>query len=126
MSILSKYKVEQDKKRLLMGSKWMNSNRVFTTEEGGDMHPDTPSKTLDKVIKKHNLKRISFHGLRHTCISLQISSGVQAQIISRRAGHSSVSVTHNVYSHFFNNEFKEVANKMNEFLYDEKMEETIN
>ena len=61
-----------------------------------------------------------------TIISLQISSGVQAQIISRRAGYSSVSVTHNVYSHFFNNEFKEVANKMNEFLYDEKMEEAVN
>lgn len=80
------------------------------------MHPDTPSQILNKIIKKHGLKRITFHGLRHTCISLQIASGIQAQIISKRAGHSNVTVTHNTYSHFFDNEFKEVANKMDTFL----------
>jgi integrase len=46
-----------------------------------------------------------------------ISGGVQAQIISKRAGHSNVSITHNVYSHFFENEFKEVAEKMDNFLH---------
>lgn len=117
LQILKKYKLEQDKQKLLLGSKWQNSKRVFTTNYGEDMHPDTPSKILDKIIKKYNLKRITFHGLRHTSISLQIFSGVQAQIISKRAGHSSVSVTHNIYSHFFDNGFKEVADKMDNFLH---------
>ena len=62
-------------------------------------------------------KRITFHWLRHTSISLQISSGIQSQIISKRAGHSSVSVTHNIYSHFYDNGFKEVADKMDNFLH---------
>ena len=117
LQILKKYKNEQDKQRLLLGNKWQNSQRVFTTNYGADMHPDTPSKILDKIIKKYNLKRITFHGLRHTCISLQIFSGVQSQIISKRAGHSSVSVTHNIYSHFFDTGFKEVADKMDIFLH---------
>lgn len=59
--ILKKYHVYQNEKRLLLGEKWQNSNRVFTTEYGADIHPDTPSKILDKIIKKYNLKRISFH-----------------------------------------------------------------
>ncbi|MBE5822100.1 MAG: hypothetical protein E7311_05920 [Clostridiales bacterium] len=80
------------------------------------MHPDRPYKVLKHIIKKYNLKDISFHGLRHTSISLQISSGIQTQIISKRAGHSNISVTHSIYSHFFDNEFKEVANKMDYFL----------
>lgn len=117
LQILKKYKIEQDKQRLLLGDKWQQSQRVFTTNYGGDMHPDTPSKILDKIIKKYNLKRISFHGLRHTSISLQISSGIQSQIISKRAGHSSVSITHNIYSHFFDSGFKEVADKMDNFLH---------
>lgn len=116
MQILKKYKIQQDEQKMLLGDKWQNSIRVFTTNYGADMHPDTPSKVLDKIIKKYNLKRITFHGLRHTSISLQISSGIQAQIISKRAGHSSVSVTHNIYSHFFDNEFKEVADRMDSFL----------
>ncbi len=71
--ILRRFQIEQYEKRLLLGNLWKNSGRVFTTEYGADMHPDTPSKILEKVIKKYNLKRITFHGLRHTSISLQIS-----------------------------------------------------
>ena len=116
INILKKYQKEQLEKKMKLGNKWKNSKRIFTTEYGADMHPDTPSQILDKIIKRHQLKRIRFHGLRHTCVSLQISSGIQAQIISKRAGHSNVTVTHNTYSHFFDNEFKEVANTMDNFL----------
>lgn len=116
VEILKKYKKEQLEKRIKLGNKWGNSKRVFTTEMGNDMHPDTPTKILEKIIKRHNLKRITFHGLRHTSISLQISRGIQVQIISKRAGHSNVTVTHNTYSHFFEDEFKEVANVMNDIL----------
>jgi len=117
LELLKKYQKQQLENKIRLGSKWGNSKRVFTTDYGADMHPDTPSQILNKIIKKHNLKRITFHGLRHTSISLQISSGIQAQIISKRAGHSSVTVTHNTYSHFFEDEFKEVANAMDSFLH---------
>lgn len=116
LDLLKRYQTQQLERKMHLGNKWQNSNRVFTTEYGADMHPDTPSQILERIIKKHNLKRITFHGLRHTSISLQISSGIQAQIISRRAGHSNVTVTHNTYSHFFENEFQEVANKMDILL----------
>ena len=116
IEILKAYQKEQLENKLKIGNKWEDSKRMFTTIVGGDMHPDTPSQILEKIIKKHNLKRFSFHGLRHTSISLQISSGIQAQIISKRAGHSSVSITHSIYSHFFDNEFKEVASAMNNIL----------
>ena len=116
ISILKKYKNQQQRNKFKLGDKWENSKRIFTTNLGGDMHPDTPSQILEKIIKKYKLKRISFHGLRHTSISLQISSGIQTQIISKRAGHSSINTTHSIYSHFFDNEFKDVANKMNNIL----------
>ena len=116
MQILRQYKKEQSEQKMLLGSEWKNPKRVFTTDYGEDMHPDRPYKILKQIIKKYNLKDITFHGLRHTSISLQINSGIQTQIISKRAGHSNVSITHNIYSHFFDDEFKEVANKMDTFL----------
>lgn len=116
LQILKKHKSEQDKQKLLLGNKWQNSNRVFTTDYGRNIYPDTPSKILEKLIKKYDLKRITFHGLRHTSISLQITSGIQSQIISKRVGHSSIAVTHNIYSHLFNNVFKKVADKMDSLL----------
>lgn len=116
IEVLKAYKKEQLLNKLKLGNKWQNSKRIFTTALGGGMHPDTASKIFNKIIKKYNLKKISFHGLRHTSISLQISKGIQSQIISKRAGHSSIAITHLIYSHFFDNEFKEVANTMNNIL----------
>ena len=101
---------------MLLGSKWEESKRIFTTDYGADMHPDTPTKILDQVIKKHNLKSITFHGLRHTNVTLIIFKGIQTQIISRKVGHASVQTTDRIYSHFFEDEFKDVANVMEEFL----------
>ena len=77
--------MSQSEQKMLLGSKWNGSKRVFTTDFGDDMHPDRPYKILKHIIKKYNLKDITFHGLRHTSISLQISSGIQTQIISKRA-----------------------------------------
>lgn len=112
INILKKYKVEQMEKKIKLGSKWGNSKRVFTTDYGYDMHPETPSQIFETIIKRYRLKRITFHALRHTSISLMISKGIQVQVISKKAGHSSVQVTHNTYSHFFDSEFKKCANEM--------------
>lgn len=80
------------------------------------MYPDTPNKILDQVTKKHSLKRFTFHGLRHANVTLITSKVIQTKIISRKIGHSSMQTTDRVYSHFFKNKFKDVANVMEEFL----------
>lgn len=112
MQALKELKREQNLNKLKLGSKWENSNRVFLTDTGGDMHPDTPSQILSSIIKKYDLKHVTFHGLRHSNATLLIEKGVQLQIISKRLGHSSIGITHNVYSHFIQEEFEEVANVM--------------
>lgn len=118
LKILKAYEKNQLLMRMRLGSKWGNSKRVFTTDYGYDMHPDTPSSIFDKVIEKHNLKSINFHGLRHTSISLLINKGIPIQLISKRAGHSNTGITYNTYSHFFDDSFDAVADTMDEYLKD--------
>ena len=113
---LKKWKIEQAKQQLRMGNKWNASKRIFTNVIGQDIHPNAPSKILNKIIRDNNLPHITFHGLRHTCITLLISRGVQTQIISKRAGHSNITTTHQIYSHFINDEFKNVADTMQDIL----------
>lgn len=81
------------------------------------MHPNTLSAILTKIIKRHQLDYINFNGLRHTGISLQIELGIQPQVISKRAGHSNLNTTHNIYSHFFESSFEEVPEKIDVFLH---------
>ena len=116
VKVLKEYKTEQNINRLKLGSKWGNSPKVFLTECGNPIHPDTLGGVLEKIIKKYNLKKIKFHALRHTSVSLLISQGVQVQVISKKVGHANVTTTHTIYSHFFDDEFKECANVMDNIL----------
>lgn len=117
LNILKEYRKEQMKKKLLLGSKWENSKRVFTTETGRDIHHDTPYSIFKKILRKYGLKDIKFHALRHTNASLKISEGIQPQIISRSLGHSSVQITDKYYSHFFEDEFKDMSNTLENSIF---------
>lgn len=116
LDILKQWKKEQLQQKLLLGSKWEGSNRVFTTDYGADIHPDTPTKIFKKILKKYNLREIKFHSLRHTTVSLMIRKGIQPQLISRKVGHSSVQTTDRIYSHFFEDQFKDVPNVMDDLI----------
>lgn len=117
LRILKEYQKEQKEKKLRLGSKWGNSKRVFTTEFGEDIHHDTPYQIFKKIIKKYGLKDIRFHALRHTNASLKIGEGIQAQIISKSLGHSSIAITHKYYSHFFEEEYEEMSNVLEESIF---------
>lgn len=116
VDLLKRYQKEQLEKQLLLGSKWVKTNRVFTTEYGDNIHPDTPTKIFQKIIKKYNLRPITFHELRHTSISHMIERGIPIQVISRKVGHSSVQVTDSIYSHFFEDEFIQASTSMDDIF----------
>ena len=45
-----------------------------------------------------------------------ISKGIQTQVISKKAGNFKIGITHSIYSHFFDDEFKKAADIMNDVL----------
>lgn len=51
------------------------------------------------VIDNHNLRRLRFHDLRHSCASLLVANGVPMKAIQEWLGHSTFNVTANFYSH---------------------------
>ena len=116
IDVLKQWKKEQLQQQMLMGSKWEGSKRVLTTDYGADIHPDTPTKIFKKILKKYNLREITFHGIRHTTVSLMIRKGIQPQLISRKVGHSSVQTTDRIYSHFFEDQFRDVPNVMDDLI----------
>jgi integrase len=69
----------------------------------GPQDPDSLSKAFDRLVAGAGVRRITFHGLRHTHISHQLMDGVHVKIVSERAGHASVSTTLSVYAAFIPN-----------------------
>ena len=56
-------------------------------------------KKLNSNSCKHNLKKIRFHNLRHSCASVLLAQGVPMKQIQEWMGHSDMSTTANIYSH---------------------------
>lgn len=99
LSMLKEYQVWQKKQRLLLGNKWVNTNKLFTKWNGEPMHPDTLSGWFHKFIKKNGLPDISIHSLRHTNTTLLIANGIPLKTVSSRLGHANITTTGNIYTH---------------------------
>jgi len=52
-----------------------------------------------ELVAKAGVKRIKFHGLRHTCATLLLQAGTPVHVVARRLGHANVGMTLNVYAH---------------------------
>ncbi len=61
--------------------------------------PNFVTQHFPIVVKKHNLKPLRFHDLRHSCASLLLANGVSMKAIQEWLGHSTFNVTANYYSH---------------------------
>ena len=72
---------------------------VFSTVDGEMLSPNGVSRAWRQTCKARKLPRVQFHALRHTHASALIRAGVDVLTISRRLGHSSASMTLDVYGH---------------------------
>ena len=98
--LLLEYKKWQDAQQAMLGDAWRDQDgRIFTTDEGAPIHPDSVSKWFTAFVKRTGLPKVTVHSLRHTYASLQISDGVPIVIVSHQLGHAQTSTTANIYAH---------------------------
>lgn len=115
---LKEYYLEALKKRLALGDAWKGGDHffVFSNDEGMAYYPETPYLWFRAFLKKHGLKYIRFHDLRHTSATLLINKGVHAKLISERLGHSNISTTMNIYGHALQSADRDAANKLDSLV----------
>jgi integrase len=77
---------------------------VFPNAAGG--HEDAHNllrRGLHRALDQAGLRRIKFHELRHTCASLLLASGIGIKHVQAQLGHSSATITLDVYGHLMPN-----------------------
>ena len=72
---------------------------VFTDEMGNRFKPRYIEDAFPKILERNGLRKIRFHDLRHTCASLMHKMGLSPKEVQDYLGHSTVSVTLNIYTH---------------------------
>lgn len=97
--LLEQHRAWQEEYRASLGDQWIESDRLFTSADGSPIHPDTLTSWFSGFVKRHNLPKVTLHGLRHTNASLLIAAGTNIRTVSSRLGHSQTSTTANIYAH---------------------------
>ena len=99
LETLAELKKEQDIMKKRMGTAYHSKNLVISTVDGRPIYPRNLTRTFDNHVKKAGVKRISFHGLRHTNATILMREGINPKIVSERLGHANVAITLDLYSH---------------------------
>lgn len=118
MDILKGWRTQQ---RLDFLKHGINTNKpdqfVFTTNQtNAYVQHANLTNVINRVIDKHNLKRITVHQLRHSHCSLLFEAGATIKEVQERLGHSSYEVTLNIYTHVTESKKEETADKFAQYV----------
>lgn len=115
---VKKLEHQRKKERLASAKLWEGGkyNFLLCDENGKPFNPASMKNWWTRFLKRHKLKYINIHALRHTSATLLINEGVHAKIISQRLGHSDISTTMNIYGHAIEEADKLATEKLDNAL----------
>lgn len=120
-SALLELKARQENNKKLFGKQYHHSDYVFTWEDGTVIIPDYATQKMRKVIKQNNLKKITFHQLRHSCASILISEYSYSLLhVKDWLGHSDIKLTGNLYGHLEKDSKIEMAKQLDKGMRNRK------
>jgi integrase len=92
---------------------------VFTTAIGTPIEPSNLRREFNELIDKAGVRRIRFHDLRHTCATLLFAQGVAPRVVMDVLGHSTLSITMDLYAHVMPSALIDAASAMDAALNNE-------
>lgn len=94
---------------------YVDSGLVFTSPNGGPLTMNNiGEREFAKLMKRAKVSKLRFHDMRHTNASLLLADGVNVKLVSERLGHSSVTITMEIYCHIDRDAHRRVARSFDE------------
>lgn len=85
----------------------------------GDISPTAVTQSFRRLIEAFGLPIIRLHDLRHTHATHALEAGVHPKMVSERLGHSTVSLTLDVYSHAVPHMQRDAADQIAQVIFNE-------
>ena len=70
-----------------------------------------------RLTRAAEVKRIKFHGLRHTCATLLLAAGMPQKVVQERLGHQKIETTLDVYAHVLPSMQRDAARTLGAILH---------
>ncbi len=97
--MLLQMKNEQEENRRLCGNCYHDSEYVYVNKLGTPYTPNYITDHFRNFLKKNEFRKLTFHGLRHSCASMLLKQSVGMKDIQAWLGHSTYNTTANFYAH---------------------------
>ncbi|UOF91056.1 site-specific integrase [Fodinisporobacter ferrooxydans] len=125
MEELKIYYREWIKEKLKLGDMWQGEDHqyVFHGGFGKPYYFTVPTEQWKRISKRHGLKQIRLHDLRHTAGTLLIEAGLAQGIdtditlkaVQERLGHKDFKTTADIYTHVTKKASKALAEQLDKF-----------
>lgn len=115
---LRQHRIRQAEMLLQLGVRLTDEHHVVAREDGEPLQPRSLTHAFVKFIRRHGLPQVRLHDLRHSHATHLLAAGVHPKIAQERLGHSSVSVTIDLYSHILPGMQAEAVSRVDAVLRD--------
>lgn len=109
---LSAHRDRQWLERQHTGQRWHDMDLVFPSEDGTPYDPHRLNTHLTQTLKRAGLPHFRLHDLRHSAASIMEAAGVSLKTIGTILGHSSISITADLYVQSYDESVRDAADKM--------------
>lgn len=99
VKLLIEHKRLQEQYREMVGTMYMDQNLIFSSSIGTYIDPPNLNRKLAKVTKRLGLKNFGPHTFRHCFATRGLEAGISLKVMQEVLGHSSVTVTGDIYTH---------------------------
>lgn len=97
--VLNEFREKTTAEKLLEGMPLRETDLVFSKKDGSAIRPNTISRAWSDLAKKCGISASRLHDARHSHASIMLKAGIHPRIVQERLGHSTISVTLDIYSH---------------------------
>lgn len=115
LDALKQQRRDQAVRKLAAGSAWQELDLVIDRGDGGPVPPWSVSQRFRALMTKAGID-LNFHGLRHARASLMLASGANLKVVSDRLGHSTISITADLYTHLAKSVDQQAAKDLDAML----------
>ncbi len=84
---------------LRSGALWNPDGYVFVRADGTHLLPDSITQAVKRLTTAMGLPDLHLHSLRHSYATAALAVGVDVKVVSDLLGHSTTTLTQNVYQH---------------------------
>lgn len=114
--LLEQEQARQQQERCLQSPTYNPTDHVILDAKGVPYSPNALSLAFTRFVKKNDLPRLTFHGLRHTFATIASCQGTSLFDIGKALGHSTPATTGRIYTHLVDRTHEELVQRVSDAL----------